>query len=85
MTYNRYAPYPPEWDDEPDDVDVVDDLEPPDDSDDFPAYDEKAEAAALARIEARDMETPEGTPVDDIWHAQRAEDRDRFLHPPDRY
>ncbi len=65
MTYNRYAQYPPEWDEEPDDVALLDDLEPPDDEPE------------------PDFETPWGTPADDVWHAQRAEDRDRFLHPPD--
>lgn len=59
-------PYPAEWDNEPED------------SDDFPAFDEAADEAALARLE-----TPDGRDVDDIWHAQRAEDRDRFLHPID--
>ena len=71
MTYNRYAQYPPEWDDEPDDVDLLDDLE---------------ESAARRQADHDvAVETPEGNPVDDLWHAQQAEDRDRFLHPPDPF
>lgn len=68
MTYNRYAEYPPEWDEEPDFPEGFDELEPPDEDEPEPP-----------------METPEGNPVDDLWHAQRAEDRDRFLHPPDPF
>ena len=68
MRHSRYAPYPSEWDDEPDDADLLDDLE---------------ESAARWEAEhAFAVETPEGMPVDDLWHAQRAEDRDTFLHPP---
>ncbi len=72
MRSSRYADYPPEWDEEPDDVDLLHDLEPDD-------------VDLLHDLEPDDVavETPDGRPVDDLWHAQRAEDRDRFLHPPD--
>lgn len=68
MRYNRYADYPPEWDDEPEEVDP-----PPGAACDGPCC-----GGAYPPLEL-----PEGTPADDVWHAQRAEDRDLFLHPPD--
>jgi len=49
-----------------------------DDEPEFPEYTDDADEFVEA-----DLETPWGTPADDVWHAQRAEDRDRFLHPPD--
>lgn len=67
MRYDRYNQYPPEWDDEPEYTEYTDDAD---------------DVALLDDLEP-DLETPWGTPADDVWHAQRAEDRDRFLHPPD--
>lgn len=51
-----------------------------DDEPEFPEYEDDVQNDA-----ERDavFDTPDGMPADDVWHAQRAEDRDRFLHPPD--
>lgn len=77
---SRYAPYPPEWDDEPTDAEwdraawsascrIHPSPTTPRDADDEPC-------PCIVPLE-----TPDGLPADDVHHAVAADIRDAFLHP----